>query len=244
MTRTELFGIPFDDLAMNEAVDCALRLIGRKESAYTVTPNPEIVLLARENPQLLEALRGAALALPDGVGLILASGIIGTPLRHRLPGIDFASALMAVLARRQGSVYLLGAKPGVAERAAEQLQRRYPGLRIAGTRHGYFSTEDEAAITAEIQKAAPSLLLVCLGAPKQELWMHRHSADFPGTLMLGLGGALDVYAGDIPRAPESWRRLGLEWLYRLLLEPRRIKRMIRLPGILRAALTERNRSRP
>lgn len=241
MTRTPLFGIAFDDIPMPEAAEAALRLIGRGDGAYAVTPNPEIVLAARKDPALQEAITGADLILPDGVGLVWASKILGRPLQNRLQGIDFASALMERLSKNCGSVYLLGAKPGVAEEAAKRLAAAYPGLRIAGTRNGYFRDDEEDEILGEIRAAGPDLTLVCLGFPRQELWMKNNVSRVGRGLMIGLGGAMDVYAGQKKRAPEPMRRLGMEWLYRLAQEPRRIGRVLRLPGILFAAIKEKGR---
>lgn len=241
MTKTRLFGIPFDDGSMEEAVDAALRLIRAGRCARAVTPNPEIVLAARKNPDLTAAVRSADLILPDGIGLVLASRLTESPLRHRLPGIDFASALMERLAAQGGSVYLLGGRPGVADRAAGRLTKQYPGLRIAGSRHGYFSEAEETEILSELSDKKPALILVCLGSPRQELWMARTAPRLAGGLMVGLGGALDVYSGQKQRAPETLRRLGLEWLFRLFREPERLPRMIRLPAVFWAALTERYR---
>ena len=239
MSRTEILGIAFDDVGIPEAAETALRLMEQRRAAYVVTPNPEIVLDARKDPELLAAIEGAALVLPDGVGVIYASRILGRELQNRVPGIDFASALMARMAEKHKSVYLLGAKPGVAEAAAAALTGRFPGLVTAGCRDGYFAPGETEAILASINEAAPDLLLVCLGSPKQEKWMRANAERLRVGLMAGLGGALDVYAGVAERAPEKWRELGLEWLYRLIKEPKRIKRMIRLPGILTAAVREK-----
>lgn len=241
MTKTPCFGIPFDDGSPEELLEKAFCLIGLDRAACAVTPNPEIVMAAGKDPALREAILRADLILPDGVGLVWASRILGTPIRHRQPGIDFASALLAELAGRHGSVFLLGAEPGVAEHAGDQLARQFSGLRIAGTQHGYFSSEEESALLEEILQSRPELLFVCLGSPRQELWMERHRADLPGVLMIGLGGALDVYSGKVRRAPPSWRRLGLEWLWRLLQEPKRLTRVIRLPAFLWTAMKEKGR---
>ncbi len=239
MTKTPLLGIPFDDGGLHEAAAEALRLIDRHEGSYAVTPNPEIVLAARRDPALREAILSADLILPDGVGLVYASHIAGKALRHRIPGIDLADVLLAELAQRKRSVFLFGAAPGVAEEAARMLQKQFPGIKIGGTRHGYYTAGEEPGILAEIRRVEPDLLLVCLGSPNQELWMKKQARRLPVGLMIGLGGAMDVYAGKLRRAPERWRRLGLEWLFRLLQEPRRIRRMIRLPLILWAAYRER-----
>ena len=239
MSKTELFGIAFDDLTLSEAADEAQRLMAERRAAYVVTPNPEIVLAAQKDPALKEAIRGASLVLPDGIGVVYASRIVGRPMQGRVPGVEFASLLMEHMAQGQQRVYLLGAKPGIAELAGRNLAQRYPGLTVCGVHDGYFSAEENAAIVAAINKAAPDLLLVCLGAPKQELWMQANAPALHVGVMAGLGGALDVFAGVVERAPRAWCDHGLEWLYRLLKEPKRIKRMIRLPWILAAAVRER-----
>ena len=227
MSRTDVLGVGFDNVTKAEAVERALELIDAREGRYVVTPNPEIVMLAKENPALKEALAGADIVLPDGAGIVKGAAILGRPMKEKVPGIDFACGVMARLAERGGSVYLFGAKPGVAEAAAETLRTKFPGLVISGTSDGYFS--DDGPIIEKIKDAAPDFLLVCLGAPKQELWIAKMSGKLPVGLMVGLGGSLDVFAGTVKRAPEAWQKLDLEWLYRLLKEPRRIGRMMKLP---------------
>ena len=224
MSRTDVLGVGFDNVTKAEAVERALELIDAREGRYVVTPNPEIVMLAKENPALKEALAGADIVLPDGAGIVKGAAILGRPMKEKVPGIDFACGVMARLAERGGSVYLFGAKPGVAEAAAETLRTKFPGLVISGTSDGYFS--DDGPIIEKIKDAAPDFLLVCLGAPKQELWMAKMSGKLLVGLMVGLGGSLDVFAGTVKRAPEAWQKLDLEWLYRLLKEPRRIGRMM------------------
>ena len=241
MSRTDVLGVGFDNVTKAEAVERALELIDAREGRYVVTPNPEIVMLAKENPALKEALAGADIVLPDGAGIIKGAAILGRPMKEKVPGIDFACGVMARLAERGGSVYLFGAKPGVAEAAAETLRTKFPGLVISGTSDGYFS--DDGPIIEKIKDAAPDFLLVCLGAPKQELWMAKMSGKLPVGLMVGLGGSLDVFAGTVKRAPEAWQKLDLEWLYRLLKEPRRIGRMMKLPLFVIEAAGERLRGK-
>lgn len=241
MSRTDVLGVGFDNVTKAEAVDRALELIDAREGRYVVTPNPEIVMLAKENPALKEALAGADIVLPDGAGIVKGAAILGRPMKEKVPGIDFACGVMARLAERGGSVYLFGAKPGVAEAAAETLRTKFPGLVISGTSNGYFS--DDGPIIEKIKDAAPDFLLVCLGAPKQELWMAKMSGKLPVGLMVGLGGSLDVFAGTVKRAPEAWQKLDLEWLYRLLKEPRRIGRMMKLPLFVIEAAGERLRGK-
>lgn len=234
--RTHVLGVNFDNITMSEAVDKALALMERR-GCYAVTPNPEMILCSRKNPAFARALNEADLILPDGIGDLYAARILGTPLKERVSGSDLYPHLLAHLAKTGGSVYLYGAKPGVAEKAAGNLASAYHGLRIVGAEHGYQS--QDTALLQHIQDTKPDLLLVCLGAPRQELWMYDHAGMKEVGLMIGLGGCLDIMAGHVKRAPESWQRLGLEWLYRLLKEPRRVKRMIKLPGILLLALIAR-----
>lgn len=237
--RIDVLGIGFDNLSMDEAVKAAIDCIHCHSGAWAVTPNPEIVMLARSNPALSEAIEKAALVVPDGIGIIYAAKILRTPLRSKLPGIDLACGIMRKLSEEAGRVYLLGAKPGIAEKAAETLLTNYPGLIICGMHNGYFN--DDEPIIASIRDVRPDLLLVCLGAPKQELWMCSHAAELDVGLMIGLGGSLDVFAGAVQRAPQSWQKLGLEWLYRLLKEPKRIGRMMKLPLFLLTAFMKRIR---
>jgi N-acetylglucosaminyldiphosphoundecaprenol N-acetyl-beta-D-mannosaminyltransferase len=212
---------------MTEATEKAFELMKSRSAACVVTPNPEIVMLCRSDPSLSDAVNCAALVLPDGIGIVKGAKILGTPLKQKLPGIDFAQELFAMMAKSGMSLFLLGAKPGVAEKAAENLSSRYDGLKIVGTNDGYF-TED-APVIERINAASPDLLLVCLGAPKQELWMKSNAPALNVGLMAGLGGSLDVFAGICERAPERWQKLGLEWLYRLKEDPSRAGRMMNLP---------------
>lgn len=235
--RINVLGVGFDSLTMDEAVSRGMALMAEKKAAYVVTPNPEIVMLAREDPALLNAVRDAALVLPDGIGVVKGARILGTPLKEKIPGIDFATNLMAKMSESGQKLFLLGAKPGVAELAAAALQERFPGLVICGTNDGYF--QDDAPVIEKINAVQPDLLLVCLGAPKQELWMQTNASRLSVGLMAGLGGSLDVFSGVTERAPEIWQKLGLEWLHRLLKEPSRAKRMSNLPKFVFAVLGKR-----
>lgn len=212
---------------MAEATEKALKLMERKDAAYIVTPNPEIVMLCRQDPNLLSAVNHASIVLPDGIGIVKGARILGTPLKEKIPGIEFAEALFNLMAKRRMSVFLLGAKPQIAEEAARRLKERFKGLNVVGTNDGYFT--DDAPVIEKINDASPDLLLVCLGAPKQELWMQKNAPLLEVGLMAGLGGSMDVFACVAERAPESWRKLNLEWLYRLKEDPSRAGRMMNLP---------------
>lgn len=229
-SRVDILGVGFDNITKQEAVEHAYALQSEHKGYYVVTPNPEIVMLARENEDMRSAAQDAELVIADGIGIIYGAKILGTPMRERIPGIDFSTALMEKMEQEGRSVFLFGSKPGVADKAAENLSKRYPGLKFVGTNDGYFT--DDAPIIEKINAAKPDLLFVCLGAPKQEKWMRSHAKELDVGLMIGAGGSLDVFAGVVERAPEVWQKMGLEWLYRLLKEPKRIGRMMRLPKFL------------
>ena len=238
--RTEIMGVGFDDLTLDEAAGAAAGMIEAGGFHYVVTPNPELVDRARREEPFRQALNGADLVLPDGIGVVYAAKLLGRPLKGRCPGIDFAGKLMERMAKTGLRLYLLGAKPGVAETAAARLEAKYPGLIICGTHDGYF--KEDAPVVEAVRAAEADVVFVCLGAPKQEYWMVKNGPATGARLMAGLGGSLDVFAGVVERAPESWQRLGLEWLYRLTKEPKRIGRMARLPLFLVAALGERGKA--
>lgn len=239
--RIDIMGVGFDSLTLDEAVKRAQELMKERRAAYVVTPNPEIVMTCWENPAAQIAVQNADLVLPDGIGVVYGAKILGTPLKSKLPGIDFASALMDRMAKEGGRIFLLGAKPGVAKTAGEKLEKQFPGLVVCGEHDGYFQENDP--IIEEINAAQPDLLFVCLGAPKQELWMHRNAPRLHVGLMAGLGGSLDVFAGTAKRAPAFFQKLGLEWFYRLIREPWRFKRMMKLPKFLFACIGKKLRKR-
>ena len=237
--KTEILGVRFDNLTQQEAAQQGRQLLEEDKFHYVVTPNPEFLLAAEKNTQFRDVLNAADLVLPDGIGVVYSAKILGTPLKERVPGIEFAEAMLAALNDLGGRLYLLGAKPGVAEEAGRRICARYPDLILCGTHDGYF--KDEQAILPQIAAAKPDLLFVCLGAPKQELWMARWGQHTGAKLAIGLGGCLDVFAGNVRRAPEQWQKLGLEWAYRLKKEPKRIGRMAKLPLVLVKAAGQRIR---
>ncbi len=237
--KTEILGLSFDAITMTQAQAAAEALMDTGRGGYIVTANPEILLAAREDPSYFSAIDAADLVLADGVGVLHAARILGKPLPERVSGSDLVPRLLREMGARGRSVFLYGAKPGVADRAAHALEMEYPGLRIAGTENGYIS--DETALWRVLEQVQPDLLLVALGAPRQELWMAANRGRTKA-LMIGVGGLLDVFSGDVPRAPERWRQFGLEWLYRTIKQPQRIRRILKLPLILVLAAKERFRS--
>lgn len=235
--KQKLLGVDYDNVTMTEAVEIGKTLLKSPEPDYVVTPNSEILYQAQDDSKLLAVLNGASLVLPDGVGVIKASRILKKPLKEKVAGIEFGEAMLKYCADVGYSVFFLGSKPGIAESAAEKMSEKYPGLIIAGTHDGYFS--DNNVVVSLIKAAEPDMLFVCLGAPKQEFWMNEYSAGTGAKLICGLGGSLDIFAGAADRAPELWIKLGLEWAYRLIKEPWRIKRQKNLPKFLMYVLKKR-----
>ena len=231
--RVDVLGVAFDNVTMDEAVDRALAMLEEDRPHLVATPNPEIVQRANRDPEFAEILSKADLVVPDGVGVIYAAKILGRPLRARGPGIALASNLLARIAGTGRRLFLLGAAPGIAEQAAVNLQAAYPGLLVCGTHDGYF--QEDGPVAEAIRRARADVVFVCLGAPKQEKWIAANGGAAGAKLYIGLGGAMDVFAGKVERAPESFQKLGLEWLYRLMKEPSRIGRMAKLPLFLVSA---------
>lgn len=235
--KTDVLGIQFDNLSREEARQAGAALLRAPEFHYVVTPNPEFILAAEKDLEFQKILNRADLVLPDGVGVVYSARILGTPLKGRVPGFDFACDMLEELDRLGGRLYLLGAKPGVAEEAGRRILEKHPNIVLCGVHDGYFQESDPVA--REVAQARPDLLFVCLGAPKQEKWISRFGLLTGARMAIGLGGALDVFAGNLERAPERWQRMGLEWAYRLKKEPRRIGRMARLPLVLVKAAARR-----
>lgn len=237
--RINVLGVGFDNVTMEEAVGRGMELLHSPGAHYVVTPNPEIVEVCRENLAARQAVNAADLVLPDGVGVVKGANMLGTPLKEKVPGIEFAAGLMERMAAEGLSLYLLGAKPGVAEAAGKRLTEKYPGLKIAGTHDGYF--QEDGPVIEAIRESGADCVFVCLGAPKQELWMAKHGGATGARLLCGLGGSLDVFAGVVERAPKFWSDHGLEWFYRLCRDPRRAGRMMKLPLFLVHVQKEKRR---
>jgi N-acetylglucosaminyldiphosphoundecaprenol N-acetyl-beta-D-mannosaminyltransferase len=241
--RHSILGVLVHDVTEDEAVVWVERFVQEGRPHQVVTVNPEFVMRARRDPVFRETLNGADLAVPDGVGLIWAGRLLGTRFRGRVPGVELTRRLAGLAAARGYRFYLLGAGPGVAEEAARRLQRDNPDLVIAGTYAGSPDPAEEEKILARIRRAAPQVLLVAYGAPEQDFWLRRNLPRLGGAVGVGVGGSFDYISGRVSRAPAWMRRIGLEWLYRLLHQPWRWRRMLALPAfgllVLVQALTRR-----
>ena len=227
-----LRGIPLDVLTRQDALFRIGQLLSEDGCSVVVTPNCEILYAAEKDAELRQALMNADLAVPDGIGVVKAAKMAGTPLKERLAGIDICLDTIKLCAEKGLSVYLLGGKPGVAEKAAEELKVQIPGLVIAGASDGYFSEAGEPQIIQSINASGADFLAAGLGSPKQELFMVRNASKLAAKACMGVGGSLDVWSGNVKRAPESFTSSGLEWLYRLVQQPSRIKRVVKIPAYL------------
>ncbi len=227
-----ILGLPIQNVTMSEAVNDVYGFFGARESKIVVTPNAEILQMYSTDPAVKEALEKADYIVPDGVGVLLAAKRLGTPLKEKVAGVELSRNLLEKAAKEGGNVYLLGAKPGVAAEAKRCLEEEIPGISIVGVRDGYFKPEDEPAIIEEINGLDVDMLFVCLGAPKQELWMAEHKGDLKIGVMLGLGGSLDIFSHTLKRAPQWMINCRIEWLYRVIKEPYRIGRIASLPKFL------------
>ena len=239
--HVSIHGLQISNVTMEQTLDTLLLNCSEKRPLAVFTPNAEIVMQAVREPELANMLNRADLLLPDGAGVVLGARLLGTPVKEKVSGIDVARGLLKRGQKRKLRFFLFGGKPGVAEQAAIHLLTDYPGISIAGFRDGYFDSAESAAIVEEINSVSPDILFVCLGAPKQERWIMENRDSLRCGVAIGLGGSLDVFAGTGKLAPEWMRRAGLEWLFRLVREPHRWRRMLDLPRFVLLTLFTRLR---
>jgi len=237
MKTVNILGIPFDSLKFEEALDLLELHLDSDKNHVIVTPNPEAVMQARRNPAFMEALLGAEHRFADGTGIVLASRYTRNAIPERVRGAD---SIFALLARLEGkgrrvTAYFFGGKPGIPETAKAEMEKRFPVLDVVGLHHGYFTPEEEPGIIDEITRIKPDILLVCRGMPHSEIWAYKHH-DIPVRLTMCLGGTIDIMAGSVKRAPAWMRKIGMEWLYRLIRQPSRFIRMLDIPRFMWAVI--------
>lgn len=225
----EILGVPVAALTMAEAVGQAERWMDERRGALIATANAEMIMNATRDEELCEILRAADLVVPDGAGTVWAAHHLGHEMPERVAGYDLAQELLRRAPEKNRRVFFFGSAPGVAEKAKQKAEAIYPGIRVVGTRNGYFSEADEPGIIREIREARPDLLLAALGVPKQEKWLKKHQAELDVPVSIGVGGTLDVMAGTAKRAPRWMQKAKLEWLFRGLLQPKRAGRLLALP---------------
>ena len=220
--RVSFLNTHFDRMSSSEAIEVLLAQLLKRQGGRVYYANAHTMVTAAQNPVLAKALDQSDLLLADGSGVRWGSALLGTPLVHNLNGTDLVPALCKDGAAKNLSVYLLGAKPGVAEEAAANLKKAYPGLVIAGSQHGYFSEAETPQVLEAIRAARPHLLLVAMGVPLQEIWINQYASLLPGITCMGVGALFDFVAERVSRAPYAIRAVGMEWLWRLAMEPGRL----------------------
>jgi N-acetylglucosaminyldiphosphoundecaprenol N-acetyl-beta-D-mannosaminyltransferase len=221
--RSELLGLPFDCITMDAAVGrCMEWCLGPRTPRTVITVNASHVCMMRRDPELRAACLAGDLILADGMSVVWAFRLAKVPLPERVAGVDMMARLLAVAAQRGLSVYFLGARAEVVARLAEACADRYPGLKVAGYRDGYFSVAEHAAVAEEVRARRPDMLFVGMPSPFKESWCERYRARLDVPVVMGVGGSFDVLAGYVQRAPRWMQRAGLEWAWRLLMEPRKL----------------------
>lgn len=240
-------GVYFDNVNFDEAMEKVKELVKSEGMSVMFTPNSEIVQSCIENNELYKVINSADLVIPDGIGVVYAAKILGTPLKQKVPGCEVAEKLMEYAAQSGDGVFLFGGgkkneeRDAVSDIAAAKLREKYPDINIVGTRDGYFTDDDVDGIVDEINNSGAKILFVCLGAPKQEKWIYDNRDKLKVNFAAGLGGTLDVFAGVAKRAPKFFLKTNLEWFYRLLCMPTRIGRMMKLPKFLFGTIIHRNK---
>lgn len=197
----------------------------KKEKCFIVTANPEIVMETERNPAYKKIVQSADYVVADGVGILLAAKIKKDPIEERIAGFDLMNEMLQVANKEAARCFFLGATAEVNEQAVKKISQTYPDIHIVGHRHGYFDIQDESVVE-QVKQGNPDFIFVALGFPKQEEWISRYLPQFSQGIFMGVGGSFDVFAGNVKRAPNIWIKLNLEWLYRLLKQPFRWKRMI------------------
>ncbi|AFM02335.1 teichoic acid biosynthesis protein [Desulfitobacterium dehalogenans ATCC 51507] len=224
--RTDILGVKVDRDSMEDTVQKIQKAVEAQKTIQVVTANPELIYATGRDVRLKQLINGAEIVTPDGVGVVWAAKRLGHPVVERVTGIDLVEALFPIAAEQAWRVFFLGSRPGVAEKAAQRVAEKHPGFQWQAA-HGYFSSEEEPALLMQIREFKPDILLIGLGAPRQEFWMFSH-LDL-STVSVGVGGSFDALAGINKRAPRWIRNIHLEWLYRLIKQPTRLKRQLVLP---------------
>jgi N-acetylglucosaminyldiphosphoundecaprenol N-acetyl-beta-D-mannosaminyltransferase len=236
--RIRILGRPVDCLTGDEAMERIVQAWKEKSFFHVVTANAEMIYRSTRDETLAKVIEEAELVTADGIGVVLASRLLGRPAPERVAGYDLMLKCLKQAARQNVPVFFLGARPEVLREAVAAAAIRFPGLRVAGSRDGYFQEEEEEGIANLVSSRQPGLLLVAMGVPKQEKWISRFRNMLPPCVVIGVGGSFDVLSGKARRAPHWVQRAGLEWLYRIAREPSRLKRAVDLPLFLLAVLVQ------
>ncbi|MEX0729656.1 MAG: WecB/TagA/CpsF family glycosyltransferase [Aquisalimonadaceae bacterium] len=241
--RIEILGVPVDTVDMHAALHNVRALLAGNKTHVILAANPEKVIAAQQDERLLRALHNASLVVPDGIGIVLAARLLRQGRMQRVAGSDLMTEICRMASPEGYRVFLYGAKPEIAAHAALRLQARFPGLKVVGTQHGYLPERRMDGLIDSVNDSGADVLFVGLGSPRQEYWMERHRDRLSVAVCQGVGGTFDALCGYPRRAPPLLQRLNLEWLYRLITQPRRANRQLALPWfvaqVLRQAVTRK-----
>lgn len=227
--RIEILGVPIDCVNMEQSLEVIDEMVQEGKAKTVIAVNPEKIVKARHDPRLLDLLRSSGLLIPDGIGAVIAAKILSGESVSRVPGSELMPAICERSIKKGYKLFLLGAAPEVNEKAVDVLSRTYPGINIVGHQHGYYSEDEVQSLIESINDSEADILFVALGSPRQELWMEEYLPKLNIKVCQGVGGTFDVIAGNVKRAPALFRRIHLEWLYRLLSQPKRMLRQTALP---------------
>ena len=227
--RVEILGVKVDAVTMSQAVERVANLIDAGNPSIVATANAEMLLRATHDDELKDILNAASLVVPDGAGTVWAARHLGHHMPERVAGFDLVQQLMKLAPVKAWKFFLFGSAPGIADKAKSKAEQLYPGIKIVGTRNGYFTSSDEAEIVSQIKSSRPDILLAALGVPKQEKWLAKFRDELNVPVSIGVGGTFDVMAGTVKRAPLWMQRAKLEWLFRAMLQPSRAGRLVALP---------------
>ncbi len=236
LKSVRLLGVRIDNVDTAGALAIIEEFIHSRTPHLVVTADASCLVLAQRDRELLNIVNSADLVTPDSVGILWAARLRGTPLRERVSGVDIVEVLCERARRCGHRVFLLGSALGVAEAAAENLRQRYPGVAIVGTHHGYFAPDEGPGVVEKVRSAAPDVLFVALGIPRQEKWIRRYLEQLGVPVCMGVGGSLDVISGRVSRAPRWMQQHGLEWMFRLVRNPRKIGKVMTLPRFVALVL--------
>lgn len=226
----KILGVPVHPLTMNESVAVLEEKLQKQEQAFVVTANAEIIMMCQQDKEYNDIVsKQADMVLPDGAGAVWAGRYLGNNVPERVAGFDLYNQLLKLSAVKGYKIYFFGGAPGVAEAAKNKAEELYPGVQIVGCRNGYFTDVEEESIVKAINDAAPDMLFVALGAPKQEKWLVKYRDKLKSRILMGIGGSFDVLAGKMERAPKWMQDASLEWAFRLYKQPSRFMRMLALP---------------
>lgn len=240
--KISILDIPISNITRPDFLNEIYAALEQKQkNIFIVTANPEIIMNAKKLPEYKESILQADYIVPDGSGVMLASNILNQPLKEKITGYDLLLTFLEYSSKENKSVYFFGAKDGIAAAAAEKALQRYPNLSIAGTKHGYSGLGQN--IAEEIAATEPDFVFVGLGAPLQEKWIVDYRRLFPSSVLMGVGGSFDVLSETTKRAPKFWLDRNLEWLYRLITQPYRAIRMIKLPLFLAEVYRQKRKNK-